>query len=388
MKLLEKILIATDLSSSSDELIEKGIQLAKLVRAEIILVYVLKLNIDNKKIQEFLLNAARNQLLSLQSKVKENGVLCEKTIVANGSTYGEIINEAHIHDVNLIMMGSTTNEEDGKEQLGSNVEKVIQRTEIPVWVHKNGSNLRIKRILCPIDFSKSSKRALKNAIVLAKKFDARLYVLNVYESEHPYDYLDIHYLENEIEKEKRKNEKKFSKYLEKINFRGVMWESVSLNGFPDTEILNFISNKDIDLLLMGTTGKSGLTKIFMGSVTEKVTRKVPCSFITTKSKNIIKLVIDAKMNDLDTHFREAQLLFKDGFYEKALQEYKLCLEIDQMHIRSFNGIAAVYDKLGKKKRADHYRELAHEIYEHMWDHKIEREIRKNYSVKGDFHISN
>ena len=76
-------------------------------------------------------------------------------------------------------------------------------------------------------------------------------------------------------------------------------------------------------------------------------------------------MIEAKMNDLDTHFREAQLLFKDGMYKRSLQEYNICLDIDNMHIRSFNGIAAIYKKLGKHKKADRYHKLAQEIYEHM-----------------------
>lgn len=388
MKVLEKILIATDLSSSTDELVQNGIDIAKLVGAKIILVYVLKLNIDNKKIQQFLLSAAKSQLKMIRKRIRKEGVECDDPIVAYGDTYNEIVKEANIHEVNLILMSSSNEEDSSIERLGSTTEKVIQKTEVPVWVHKKGSSLKISTILCPVDFSKSSTRALKNAIVITKRFNAKLFILNVYESEHPYDHLDIHFLEKEIEKEKEKNEAHFKKYLRKIDFRGIDWEHYLFNGFPDVEILKFIKKEKIDLLIMGTTGKSALTKIFMGSITEKVTRRVPCSFITSKSKNLIKVVVEAKMNDLDTHFREAQLLFKDGFYDRAKSEYQICLDIDNMHIRSFNGIAAIYEKLGKQKRADHYYWIAQDIYEHMWNNKIENEIRKNYSVKGDFHLHN
>ena len=57
-----------------------------------------------------------------------------------------------------------------------------------------------------------------------------------------------------------------------------------------------------------------------------------------------------------------------------------------MHIRSLKGIAAVYDVLGDKKRAKYYLNLADEVYKHMWDEKIEKEVRKNYQVKGDFRL--
>lgn len=387
MKLLEKVLIATDLSSSSNELVQNGIDIAKIVNAKIILVYVLNLNTGNQKIKKFILNAAINQLDRIKQKITDEGIECDTPIVAYGSIYEKIIEEATINDVNLILIGSNGKQADSKYKLGNTAFKVIQKTEIPVWVHKIGSNLKVNKILCPIDFSDSSTRALKNAIMVAKKLEAKLFVMNVYESEHPYEYFDIHYLATEIENERKLNKLAFEKYLKKINFRDVTYEYILSNGFPEVEILKTIKNNNIDLLIMGTTGKSGFSKFFMGSVTEKVIRDVPCSFITSKSKNLIRVVIEAKMNDLDTHFREAQLLFQDGLYDKALREYNICLNIDNMHIRSFNGIAATYEKMGNNEKADHYRQIAKEIYDYMWNSKIENEIRKHYKVKGDFHLS-
>jgi nucleotide-binding universal stress UspA family protein len=387
MKLLEKILIATDLSSSSNELVQHGIDIAKLVGSKIILVYVLNLNTGNEKIKKFILNATINQLENIKNKIIDQGIECDDPIVAYGSISDKIVEEASINDVNLILMGSIGKKIDTKDKLGNTAFKVIQKTQIPVWVHKIGSNLKISKVLCPIDFSDSSSRALNNAILLSKKLDATLYVMNVYESEHPYEYLDIHYLETEIEKERKINEKEFKEYLKAINFREVPYKHILTNGFPEVEILKAIKENNIDLLMMGTTGKSGLSKFFMGSVTEKVTREVPCSFITSKSKNLIKVVIEAKMNDLDTHFREAQLLFKDGLYDRALREYNICLDIDNMHIRSYNGIASIYEKLGNEEKAAQYHQIAKEIYDYMWNSKIENEIRKYYQVRGEFHIN-
>ena len=391
MKLLEKILVATDLSPSSGGLIQNGIELAKKFKASIILVYVLKSKIADEKIQHFLLSAAKKELQRLRKEIKNKGVGCAEPIIAKGDSYVEIVKEAKINDVNLIFMGSGT-DDDGLHKLGSITEKVIQKSEIPVWVVKKGTKFKLNKILCPVDFSDSSTRALKNAIILANKCKSELTVLNVYESEHPYDHWDLHYLgdfnylETAIELEKEKNQKAFENYLEKFKFKKVKWERKLANGFPNVEILKLIKEKDIDLLIMGSKGKSGLSKIFMGSVTEKVTREVPCSFITTKSKNLIRVVIEAKMNDIDTHFREAKLLFNEGLYDRSLQEYELCLEIDNMHLRSYYGIAAVYKKLGKHKKADHYHQIAHEIYENMWDNKIEQESRKHYRVKGKYQL--
>lgn len=388
MKLLEKILIATDLSSASEELINQGVAISKLVGAKIILVYVLNLNTENKKISKFILNAAVNQLNRIKNEIIAKGIECDEPIVANGSIYNKIVEEATVNDVNLILMGSNGHSKNGPFKLGNSAKKVIQKTQIPVWVHKIGSRNKIKKILCPVDFSDASTRALENAVLIAKKLEAKLIVMNVYESEHFYEYIDANYLKDEIQKEKEKNEQHFEKYLKTINFRGVDFEHFLITGFADIEILKSIKKEKIDLLIMGTTGRSGLSKFLMGSVTEKVVREVPCSFITTKSKNLIKIVIEAKINDLDTHYREAQLLVKDGLYDRALREYNICLEIDNMHIRSYNGMATIYEKMGDQKKADHYHQIAKEIYDYMWNSKIENEIRRHYQVKGDFHLKN
>jgi nucleotide-binding universal stress UspA family protein len=388
MKLIEKILIATDLSSTSNELIENGIDIAKLVGAKIFIIYVLKLNLENKKIQDFIINAASNQLKKIKDKITDAGIECAEPSIAFGNTDNEIVKEATIQDVNVILMGYNGKSKSSKSKLGGSTTKVIQKTQIPIWVHKFGTSLKVTKILCPIDFSETSTRALKNAIVIAKKFNAKLIVLNVYESEHPYEYLDASSLKIEIEAERKINEEEFTEYLKGIDFRGIKWEYSLKSGFPNIKIIKAIKKKKVDLLIMGATGKSGLRKFFMGSVTEKVTENVPCSFIITKSKNVIKVVVEAKMNDLDTHFHEAQSLFKNGFYEKALREYTICLDIENLHIRSYNGMASIYEKLGNQKKADYYHAIAKDIYDYMWNSKIENEIRKFYQVKGDFHLQN
>jgi len=386
MKLLEKILIATDLGPTSDELVQNGIKLAKIINGRIILLYVLNLSSENKGIQQFLLNATKIHLTKIKDQIIKEGVECDEPIIASGSVYDEIVNEASINDVNLIFIGSGNKNTNSHYALGLNAKKVIQKTQIPVWVNKSGSKIKIDKILCPVDFSDSSIRAIKSAIVLSKKFHAKLYVQNVYESVHTSGYLDKDYLEKELEKEKRINEDFFNDFISDFDFRGLDWEKSLNSGFPEIEILNFIKMNDIDLLIMGSAGKSGLSKLFLGSVTEKVIRELPCSFITTKSKDLIRVVIESKINDTDTHFREAELLYKEGFYGKAIQEYNLCLDIDPMHIRSLQGLAMSYGKLNDKVKSKYYKNLAEEVYKHMWDDKIEKEVRKNYEVKGGFHL--
>jgi nucleotide-binding universal stress UspA family protein len=67
-----------------------------------------------------------------------------------------------------------------------------------------------------------------------------------------------------------------------VEVREVLWE-----GHPSTEIINFAENNDIDLIVMGTLGKTGLDRFLMGSVAEKVVRnsKVPVLVVRSEEQS-------------------------------------------------------------------------------------------------------
>ena len=379
MKLLAKILMGVDISVNSDDYIDRVTEFAKKFNSVIIPLYVLKPSTRNKNIQKILFDASVHKLNLIRDKIRKEGLQCEEPIIATGNPAIEIVNEAQVNDVNLIILKKHHKSDRLlADNLGVVIEKIIHKTEIPVYVINDEKKKGINNILCPIDFSKSSVRALKNAITLSRRFDANLTIMNVYESPHPYMNVDEDILNKEIEKERKRNLKKFDSFMSKNQFKDIPLKTIITSGFPEVEILTKVKELNIDLLIMGSSGRSGISRFFMGSTTEKVIRETACSFITTKSKSFIKVVLESKMNDLDTHFREAQLLHEDGLFDRAIREYKLCIEIDNMHIRSYNGIAKIYEELGKTKKAQHYKNMAKDIYDHMWDEKIEREIRKHY----------
>jgi len=130
---------------------------------------------------------------------------------------------------------------------------------------------------------------------------------------------------------------------------------------------------------MGTTGRTGLSRLMMGSVTEKVIREVPCTFLTMKSEDALKLQLESRISNIEKHYSNAVQLMKDGFYEEAINEYKNCLLINDMHTPSLFGIAKVYEKTGNQEKADIYRKMAREVLDRIWNSRIEAEARKFYS---------
>ena len=378
MKLLEKILLAADFSQSTDNLVENAIGLAKTFQSQIILIHVLPDDITNEKARLLLNDAAINQLELINDKIKSEGVETDNPILEYGNHFDKIIKTADNIHANVIVIGAGEKAKNDVFQLGTTAEKIIRKSIKPVWIVKNNSPLDVKNILCPVDFSTESKRALKNAIIMARRFNAELIILSVYEMIYS-DSLKLKLdWDEEIEYIKLEHEKEFNSFLEGFNLTDLNWDREIANGLPSEEILKAISLYNTDLLIMGTTGKSGLNRIVMGSVTEKVVREVPCSFITIKSEDIIDLRLGTKIRDIETHYNIAKQLMRDGFLRESINEYKICLSINDMHIPSLHGISKVYKKLNEEQRVQKYKSMVKEVVGRIWDREIEDEIRKSY----------
>ena len=142
-----------------------------------------------------------------------------------------------------------------------------------------------KKILLPTDGSKYSEKAGEHAIWIADKSISQIVVLNVVDTSYlksiPQEDLEES-LEKQFKAEGNIAVRKFSEKLEVSQCDG-QCKNVHLitkiaKGKPADEILNTIEKEDIDLVVMGASGKHGLNRLYPGSVTERVVRSssMPC----------------------------------------------------------------------------------------------------------------
>lgn len=373
MKLLEKILFATDFSKSSNKAIKNAIGLAKIFHSKITLLHVIPDDIENEKVKRLLDEAAMNQMDSINEQIEKEGVKINKPIVLYGGYSEKIVQASNDIKANIIILGSGEKSKKDKFQLGTTAETVIRMSNIPVWIIKKGSDLKIEKIFCPVDFSLESKRALTNANILARRFKAKLIVLSVYDKLNrpsiQYDWKE----ENKTQKQGHKVA--LDNFLTDFNFVDLEYEKKVKGGDPAKVILKEIKKTKPDFLIMGTTGKTALSRFIMGSVTEKVIREVPCSFMTLKTKDVVSLKLDERIQDIEKHYAIAIQLMKDGFFNESIDEFKYCLSINVMHIPSLKGLATIYAKLGNTNMSEKYTKTAREVMTRIWDEKIELEIR-------------
>lgn len=136
--------------------------------------------------------------------------------------------------------------------------------------------IRIKKILYPTDFSSYSNQAYFHAISLAEKHNASLTVLFVYNPDSTTtpgsqgdEVADRRYWQGQLEQ------------IRPVDTR-IPVSHVLLEGDPASEIVRYGRDAGIDVIVMGTHGRTGVERLLMGSVAEKVLRDAPCSVLVVK----------------------------------------------------------------------------------------------------------
>ncbi len=142
-----------------------------------------------------------------------------------------------------------------------------------------------RKIVSPVDFSEFTDEIVAYAVDIATKYNAELHLLHVMPNLNyftPYESFltpeNLVSIESNIEKEVAKD---FDKVTKKID---IPVSKVIKTGVTFVEIIDYIKENEIDLVVMGTHGRSGIEHILIGSVAEKVVRKSPCPVLTVRPR--------------------------------------------------------------------------------------------------------
>lgn len=143
-----------------------------------------------------------------------------------------------------------------------------------------------KKILCPVDFSEFTDETLAYAVDIAKKYQSELHLLHVIPNLNyftPYESFltpeNLVAVEKNIENEINDD---FDKILNKLD---VPAKKIIKNGAAFVEIIEYAASESIDLIIMGTHGRSGIKHVLIGSVAEKTIRKATCPVLTVRPKS-------------------------------------------------------------------------------------------------------
>lgn len=143
----------------------------------------------------------------------------------------------------------------------------------------------LKKIVFCTDFSENANQAFDLAFDLTQKYGARLLLVHVVPplvfpspvmEEFISEQANYQFIEQVIQRSMEQIE---STYVSRMDHYG-NYQIQVLSGHPASEILNFIEQEKVDLVVMGTHGFTGLAHFFLGSTAEKVVRRAGCSVLT------------------------------------------------------------------------------------------------------------
>jgi nucleotide-binding universal stress UspA family protein len=144
---------------------------------------------------------------------------------------------------------------------------------------------RIRRILVATDFSKTSAKALTGAIDLAQTHRAKLAIMHAYVPLVPLvpeQYIEAGTWDRIDTETQRWAERQLAKLAERARKSGVRASSVLVSGDPSRQIVRTARSLRADLIVVGTHGRRGLTKFFLGSVAERVIATAACPVMTIR----------------------------------------------------------------------------------------------------------
>ncbi len=273
----ERLLLATDGSEFSEGAIREAIGLAKRCGSKLSAMTVLETNPEYETIAPQLLEKAEKtawtHLESIKARAASEGVDCAVSIHEGEDSYHFIADEAAKFKASMIVMGRRGKKGLKRLMMGSTTARVIGHAPCNVLVVPRISQVEFRSILVATDGSKYSAAAASEAIGIAKRNKSDLTVIAVVPAEiaTPTD-IEFAMAQRELiaEKEMHEAEKNAKAVKEAALKEGVSVKAYVMTGKPADAIIETAKEQKSDLIVLGSHGRTGLEKLLMGSVAERV----------------------------------------------------------------------------------------------------------------------
>lgn len=279
---LEKLLVCTDESPDSQAAVTVALDLAKAAGCKVFLLQVLSfipmyelqtpdlvppatINLEMQAAQEA---AVKGRLEAWRAKAAELGVDLEPRLRTSVTAYEGVLEEAEALQPDWIIMGRHGLTGLARLLMGSVTARVIGHSPFNVLVVPQGAALKFKRLLVACDDSPFSAAAWQEALSITQRMGSHLTGIAVAATDG----------------EVKTATEVLRKMEAEANMRGVALETAVPQGQPDQAIIMFAQAKKVNLIILGSHGRTGLRKLLMGSVAERVIGQAPCPVLVVKKK--------------------------------------------------------------------------------------------------------
>lgn len=270
---MKTIIVPIDFSDQAEYALKVAASLARRHNSEILVLHMLELNqaiISSTEgfYQEhtvFLLKLAEKRMAEFLEKPYLEG-LTVTPIIKHFKVFGELNEVAKKHHADLVVMGSHGT--DGLKEIfiGSNAEKVVRSSEIPVLVIKEEmDDFKVSDLVFACDFQSENVGAFSRAVNFAKKLNARVHL--VYINTPGDDFLSTSDIYDRI-----------SAFLK--DAKAGMEVEIYNDYTVEHGVINFSESINADVIAIPTHGRKGLSHFFMGSIGEDIANHSSIPVIT------------------------------------------------------------------------------------------------------------
>lgn len=281
-----RILLATDLSARCDRAFDRTIFLAAEWKAEVMAVHVLQ-ETDPHLLNEIeampswrrapdMRQLAESRIRADLREISPNLAI----VIESGDPVEAILRTARAHGCDLIVTGVARNELLGRIALGNTVTRLARRSEMPVLVVRKRGQRRYRQVVVATDFSDSSRHALETAeryfpdqaLTLFNAYDAPLSLMTSDPASHRAQFREAAERDGKI----------FLKTAGLPDRPGGKPELMVEYGDPDRILYEYVMAKDIDLVTVGSHGRSAVFHALIGSVAQSLTENLPCDVLIVR----------------------------------------------------------------------------------------------------------
>jgi len=275
------LLLATDLSARCDRASDRALALARAWNAKLTVVHALDVVAIPSDNQPSVSDAAVRATRVLHADFGEVQDVPLSLRVGEGRPEDVVLDIASNQGCDLIITGIAGNDPFGQPLIGGTVTALARRAKVPVLVVKSRPRAAYRRVVVATDLSKASGCAIQTALKLFTPEQLTLF--------HAFDIPFANWVEDKIRNEREWHAaalREIRAFLADIVQKDVA-STVSVradHGDPAPTLAGHILSEDVDLVIAGTHGRTGLMNILLGSVASGILYEVPCDVMIVPSK--------------------------------------------------------------------------------------------------------
>ncbi len=283
------------LSPPNQEAVDRGIALAEKNGARLCFISVLDAGDTTRRLihdahgdTSNVFDEAHALLGQLATRAKQRGISTEVRVLM-GKSWLKLIREVMKHHHDLIIVGTRHEGAIDRVLFGSTAIKLLRKCPCPVWVTRPSDGLPLTSVLVAHDLRAVGRHALRLGIELARSGDLQLFVLHAIEQLPLGDPTGFGITPDDAAELHRDARERILAELGDAALQRPP-EIRVISGSPEPAILELIEQESIDLLIMGTIGRSGIAGVLTGNSAERLLPRLQCSLLAVKPDDFVSPV--------------------------------------------------------------------------------------------------